>query len=140
MKLLLSNKEIEKVLLTIFSDGGISELYQSGIVMEVDNDHYEQTRKKGNCYEDNLILYLKKEGVLKFVDEEGGGDEFEHLTLKSAQEKLKKIEDKNVIRQVRGEPKIILLPKWVNIDGVYGRKNNIKVISINKDKGRIPKK
>jgi hypothetical protein len=41
---------------------------------------------------------------------------------------------------VYGETKVILLPKWVNIGGVYGVRNEITVVSQNKTRGRIAQK
>lgn len=41
---------------------------------------------------------------------------------------------------VFGQLKVILLPSWVSIGGVYGARNEIKVLSQNKVRGRIPNK
>lgn len=47
---------------------------------------------------------------------------------------------KNFECLINGELKILLLPSWVSIGGIYGRNNEIEVISQNKKKGRIPNK
>ena len=52
MKLQLEQKEIEAVLLDCFCNGGLSELYQSGITFVVNQAKYQKFAVSGYSYED----------------------------------------------------------------------------------------
>jgi len=99
MKLQLTQTEIEAVLLDCFCNGGISELYHSGVEMEIDDNQYQKYQEKGNSYEDNLLNILKGGGKIEFVDVEGG-DESVFLTMELAQQRLSDITDEDVIASV----------------------------------------
>jgi hypothetical protein len=101
MKLLLTQQEIETVLLDCFCNGGLTELFCSGIDYDYNKAKYEKFRVEGACFEDNLLNLLKGGGRLKFVDVEGGDDETFFLTMASATEKLGEIEDANIIEKVK---------------------------------------
>lgn len=100
MKLILTKKEIEQVLLDILCSA-LSKTIHSGIQYGYNKENYNKFKKEGNCWEDNLILLLKGGGRIKFVDVEGGDGEHTFLTLKSATEKLKSISDTNIIAKVK---------------------------------------
>ena len=100
MKLNLTQQEIETVLLDCFCNGGLGELYQSGVDYTYNKEKYQQFKVEGACYEDNLLNLLKNGGRLKFVDVEGDNEVF-FLTLNSAKEKLTEIEDANIIEKVK---------------------------------------
>lgn len=100
MKLHLTQQEIETVLLDCFCNGALSELYSSGIDYCFNKEKYAKFKVEGNCYEDNLLNLLKNGGRLKFVDFEGDKEVY-FLTLQSATEKLKEIEDINILNKVK---------------------------------------
>ena len=97
MKLQLEQKEIETVLLDCFCNGGLSELYQSGIDYVVNSVDYKNFN--GQSYEDNLINLLKGGGRLKFVDQEDE-DNTVFLDMGLAQKQLSNIENKTVIESI----------------------------------------
>ena len=99
MKLQLEQKEIEAVLLDCFCNGGLTELYSSGIDHTYNQAKYEKFAVKGASYEDNLINLLKGSGRLKFVDMEDE-DNTVFLTMELAQERLTNIENKTVIESI----------------------------------------
>jgi hypothetical protein len=101
MKLVLTQTEIEAVLLDCFCNGALGELYSSGIDYGYNKEKYQQFKVDVACYEDNLINLLKGGGRLKFVDVEGGDNETFFLTLQSATEKLSEITDANIIEKVK---------------------------------------
>lgn len=115
MKLVLTEQEIETVLLDCFCNGGLSELYSSGIDYAVNKDNYKKFALDNESYEDNLINLLKGGGRIKFVDVEGGDNESFFLTLESAKEKLTEITDVNIIEKVKD----ILLENG-NADAYHG--------------------
>jgi hypothetical protein len=100
MILKLTQQEIETVLLDCFCNGGLDELYSSGVDYGYNKEKYEQFKVVNGCYEDNLISLLKNGGRLKFVDYEGDNEVF-FLTMKLAQEKLSEIEDVIIIERVQ---------------------------------------
>lgn len=99
MKLVLEQKEIYAVLLDCFCNGGLSELYSSGIDYCYNKPKYEKFRVSGVSYEDNLINLLKGGGRLKFIDMEDE-DNVVFLTMELAQERLTNIENKTVIESI----------------------------------------
>lgn len=99
MKLNLEQKETEAVLLDCFCNGGLSELYQSGIDYTYNKAKYDKFRIDGCSYEDNLINLLKGGGRLKFVDMEDE-DNIVFLTMELAQKQLSNIENKTVIESI----------------------------------------
>lgn len=99
MKLQLEQKEIEAVLLDCFCNGGLSELYHSGIDYTYNKAKYDKFRVDGHFYEDNLINLLKGGGRLKFIDMEDE-DNTVFLTMELAQERLTNIENKTVIESI----------------------------------------
>jgi hypothetical protein len=100
MKLVLTNKDIERVLLLIFCDGGLLELYSSGIDYVYNKPNFEKFKQEGQSYEDNLLNLLKGGGRLKFVDVEGGEEPI-FLTLQSATDRLSSVEDVSIIEDIR---------------------------------------
>ena len=100
MKLKLTQEEVEAVLLDCFCNGGLDELYSSGVDYSYNKEKYEQFKVVDGCYEDNLISLLKNGGRLKFIDFEGGGDVY-FLTMDSAKEKLSEIENVVIIERVQ---------------------------------------
>ncbi len=99
MKLQLEQKEIEAVLLDCFCNGGLSELYSSGIDYVYNKPKYKEFAVDSQSYEDNLINLLKGGGRLKFVDMEDE-DNTVFLTMELAQERLTNIENKIVIESI----------------------------------------
>ena len=99
MKLQLEQKEIEAVLLDCLCNGGLSELYSSGIDYAYNKAKYKEFAVANESFEDNLINLLKGGGRLKFVDVEGGEEPI-FLTMELVQEKLTSIENKTIIESI----------------------------------------
>lgn len=100
MKLELNQREIEAIILDCFCNGGVSELWSSGVYYTYNKKEYEKFAVAGYSYEDNLISLLKGGGEIEFIDEEGGGDTVS-LTMELATSRLKNITDEVVIQSVR---------------------------------------
>ena len=115
MKLILTEQEIETVLLDCFCNGGLSELYSSGIDYAVNKANYKKFAVDNEYYEDNLINLLKGGGRLKFIDFENSDSATFFLTLNLAIEKLTEITDVNIIEKVKD----ILLENG-NVDAWHG--------------------
>ena len=100
MKLQLTETEIDKVLLDIFSNGALGELNASGIDYVFNKDNYSKSKVQGNTFEDNLLSLLKNGGRLKFYDMEGGEDTV-FLTYDLAKGRLSEVTDTERIQDIK---------------------------------------
>lgn len=80
MKLILTDKDVERLIYNAFVDGGLNEFGHSDIELKFFNGDYEKaknilkadtTRKDTICYED-VLVQLFKDGKLVFIDHNDG--------------------------------------------------------------------
>lgn len=99
MKLQLTETEIDKVLLDIFSNGGLNELNVSGVNFFYNEESYEKFKVNGASYEENLLSLLKNGGRLRFKDFEEG-QETVFLTYNLVKERLSDVTDSGRIEEI----------------------------------------
>jgi len=100
MTIILSQDDLDAIILNSLCNGALSELVGYGLEVNFEGSNYDNHKVKGNSYEDNLLLCLKNGERLVFDDNEG--DEQVSFTMAEAKERLEKHGDQyiNTIKNV----------------------------------------
>lgn len=102
MTLQLTSQDIQKVLMDVLCNGGVSFLHSSGIDLELDDDIYKKHKQSGDCIEDVMMKMLNSGEAISFVDSEDDDSEYtKDLTLELATERLSNITDEHFLQCVK---------------------------------------
>ncbi len=103
MEIKLTNEESEEYFYNALSNGGLSLLENSGIILSYDKDQYKLAAEKltDSCFEDVLMQILIDGNKLSFIDLEGDGEYSREVTLELVHQRVNKMPQKHLLDLVQ---------------------------------------